>query len=456
MSDPDEKTYPLPAEDVPVTAEVDVLVAGGGPAGLAAAIAAARAGTRTLLIEQTNCLGGVATSGGHNHMSVYTRTGGGDRIVGGIPWEIARRTAEEGFGVLAGGCIDYELEPMKRLLDRMAADAGVALLYHTFYCETLVENNRAIGAVIRNKTGRTVVLAGRIIDCTGDGDAAATAGCAFEVGRPSDHACQPTTLMFTLGGLDYEKLRAFRGDDWQLRDVWAKAQADGVMEPFQNQIMGWWWTPTRPAELGINFTHMTGVDSTKAEDLTAATIEGRRQAAHALKVYRRYIPGMENAVILSTAPMLGLRESRRILGEVVVTEEDIKAARAWPDSIGMGSFFIDVHALTGPGMEDAVVWRPEAGFAYQMPYRMLVPLEVENLLVAGRCVSCTHVALGSLRVMAQCGVMGEAAGVAAAMSLRDDVPPRSLDVAKLQGALRAAGAILDDDDARAAGPFQIS
>lgn len=438
----------------PVFAEVDVLVAGGGPTGLAAGFAAARAGARTLIIEQANCLGGVATAGGHNHICILTRSGGGDRIVGGIMWEICRQAWEEGFAVVAKSNLDYELEPMKFLLDRMAAESGAAVLYHTFFCETLVENGAAVGAVIQNKTGRSVVRAKRVIDCTGDGDAAASAGCRFEIGRASDHACQPTTLMFTLGGVDYDRVRTFRGDDWKLSHVWAKAQADGVMEPIQNQIMGWWWTPTRPDQLGINFTHMTGIDSTRAEDLTRATIEGRRQAFHCLDVFRRYIPGMERAHIISTAPMLGLRESRRIMGEVVVDEDDIKAQRAWPDSIGMGSFFIDVHALKGPGMEEATVWRPAKGFAYQMPYRMLVPEKMDNLLVAGRCASCTHVALGSLRVMAQCAVMGEAAGVAAAMSVSHAVPPRKIDVAELQARLRQGGAILTDADAAVAGPIE--
>ncbi|MDD4889347.1 MAG: FAD-dependent oxidoreductase [Phycisphaerae bacterium] len=438
---------------LPVSAQVDVLVAGGGPAGLAAAIAAARAGAKTLLVEQANCLGGVGTAGGHNHICILRQWGGPNRIVGGIMWEICRRSADEGFAVVTGANLDYELEPMKFLLDRMAAEAGVTLLYHTFYCETLVEGSRAVGAIVQNKSGRSIIRARRIIDGSGDGDAAASAGCTFEVGRSSDHACQPATLMFTIGGVDWDRVKAFRGDDWKLSAVWAKAQADGVMEPIQNQIMGWWWTPSRPDQVGVNFTHMTGVDANNATDLTRATIEGRRQAFHCLDVYRRYIPGMEKAYMISTAPLLGLRESRRIIGEVVVTEDDIKSSRPWPDSIGMGAFYIDVHALKGPGLEEGEVWRPGRGFCYQMPYRMMVPLGVDNLLVAGRCVSCTHIALGSLRVIAQCAVMGEAAGVAAAISLRRDIPPRKIDVSELQTALRAAGAILTASEADAAGPI---
>lgn len=217
------------------------------------------------------------------------------------------------------------------------------------------------------------------------------------------------------------------------------------MRPFQNQIMGFWWTPTRPDQVGVNFTHINFVDATRAEDLTRATIEGRRQAYESIEVFRKYVPGMEHCYMVSTPNTVGTRESRRIIGEYVVTKDDIVSSRTFADSIGFGSFFIDIHGTRGPGMDEKT-WHPPKGFRYQIPYRAIVPVDTDNLLVAGRCLSCDHEALGSLRVMPQCGVTGQAAGVAAVLSLRHNVPPRSVDVSELQKELRRQECILTEDD----------
>ena len=443
------KTYSDPAREIPVYDEVDVLVCGGGPAGFCAAVAAARAGAKTLLVEQANCLGGIATAGGHNHLCLYTSWGSDELVVGGIPLEMARRVVDMGCGVMARGNVDFELPGMKLALEQLAAEAGVKLLYHTLFADAIVHDGRVVGACIQNKTGRQAVLARRVVDATGDADVAASAGAPYEVGRESDGACQPASLMFTLGGVDWQRTCEFRKDDYKLQHVWKAAQAAGDMEPFQNQIMGWWWTPTRPDQVGVNFTHLVGVDCTNAESITAATIEGRRQAFHMIPVFRKYVPGMEGCYLISTAALLGTRESRRIVGEVVLSDEDILRRRAWDDAVCYGSFFIDVHNCTGPGM-DGETYRPEKGFRYPIPYRCLVPKEIDNLLVAGRCISATHRALGSTRVMPQCAALGQAAGTAAALSLAADCPPRALGPAKLQSALRAAGALCTDQDIAAA------
>jgi hypothetical protein len=303
----------------------------------------------------------------------------------------------------------------------MAAEAKVDLLYHAFFCESVVESGRITGVVLQSKSGRQTVRAQRVIDCTGDGDVGASAGCPWEKGRSQDGRCQPVTLMFTIGGVDWAKVAPWR-TSYPMKDVWEKAQRDGLMEPFQTTIMGWWWTPSRPDWVGVNFTHVIHVDSTNVEDLTRATIEARRQAFHSIEVYRKIVPGMEHCYMVSTPNTIGIRESRRILGDYVLNEDDVKRQAEFPDAIGYGSFFVDIHAIDGPGM-DHTVWRPPKGFKYQIPYRILVPRGVENLLTAGRCVSCTHIALGSLRVMVPCIAMGEAAGTAAALSLRDGVPP---------------------------------
>jgi len=443
------KTHPEPARDLPVFDEVDVLVCGGGPAGFAAAVAAARTGARTLLIEQTNCLGGIATAGGHNHICLFTEWGTDVRVVGGVAYEMARRVEALGYGRISGGNVDFELDGMKLALEQMASEAGVKLLYHTLFADALVADGTVVGAAIQNKSGRRAVRARRVIDATGDADVAASAGAPYEIGRPGDGACQPATLMFTIGGVDWARVSDFRGDNHQLTDVWAAAQAAGDMEPFQSVVMGWWWTPTRPDQVGVNFTHIVGADATDAASITAATIEGRRQAFAMIPVFRKYVPGMENCYLISTAALLGTRESRRIVGRVVLTEDDLMARRDWPDAVGYGSFFIDIHNCTGPGM-DAETVRPPRGFRYAMPYRCMVPTGVDNLLVAGRCVSVTHAALGSTRVMPQCAALGQAAGTAAALSIAAGVAPADVNVEALQDRLRADGAILDEPGIAAA------
>ena len=442
------KTIPEPNREIPVIDQVDVLVVGGGPAGVSAALSAARLGARTLIVEQFSCLGGVATSGGHNHFSLYTSWSAHDeRIVGGVAEEMRRLVLEGGYGTYSGGCIDFDVEGMKLVFDRMVAQAGIGVLYYTFYCDTLMEGDMAVGGIVQNKSGRQAILAHRVIDCTGDGDAAFHAGAAFAQGRPSDGRCQPCTLMFAVAGVDWSRVTAWRVD-YQMRDTWLKAQADGIMEPFQDQIMGFWHTDVRPDQVGVNMTHLIDVDTTEAGDLTWATIEGRRQAHHLTEVFRQVVPGMEQCYLISTAPALGLRESRRIQGAVTLTADDVMNEREWEDAICYGSFFIDIHNPAGPGMSGQT-WRPAPGFHYQIPYRVMVPVKVNNLIVAGRCISTDHVALGSTRIMSTCMALGEAAGAAAMLSLHEEVLPRELDAQMLREQLRKQGAVVDKEGIKA-------
>jgi hypothetical protein len=433
---------------LPLAHDVDVLVVGGGPAGVSAGFAAARNGARTLIVEQFNCLGGVATAGGHGHICLYSAWSDRTRVVGGVTYEMGLRVAKAGYGRCTTSNVDFEIEGMKKILEEMAEESGCRLLYHTFFCDAVVEKGRVAGAVIQNKGGRQWIRARRVVDCTGDGDVAASAGCGFQTGDEETGLCQPCTLMFTIGGVEWPKVAAWR-TSYNMSEVWAKAQANGDMRPFQHVIMGFWWTPTRPDQVGINFTHVNNVDSTKAEDLTAATIEARKQAYESIAVFRKYVPGMESCYMVSTPATIGIRESRRIDGEHRLTRDEVVGQAAFPDSIGYGSFFIDIHNTKGPGMDDKT-WRPGPGFKYQIPYRILVPKGIDNLLVAGRCASCDHAALGSLRVMPQCGVMGEAAGTAAFLSLAGDLPPRRIDVQALQAQLRKQGCIVDEADIEAA------
>ncbi len=431
-------------QQLPVTYDVDVLVVGGGPAGIGAALGAARNGAKTLVIEQFNCMGGVAGAGGHGHISKYDEQGTGRRIVGGVAYEVATELVKQKFGHMNSHGVWFEVEGLKLILEQMFEKAGVQFLYHTFFCDTIVEDGVATGAVIQNKGGRQVIKAKRIIDCTGDGDVAFKAGCKFEVGRKKDQKCQPVTLMFTIGGVDWPTVEKWR-KDYAMTSVWEEAQKNGDMRPFQKTVMGFWWTPTRPDQVGVNFTHIIYIDSTKAEDLTAATVEGRKQAYECIPVFRKYVKGMENCYIVSTPSTVGIRESRRIIGDYVLNEDDVKGQREFDDNICYGSFFVDIHCIDGAGM-DHTVWRPPSGFKYHIPYRVLLPLGIENLMTAGRCVSCTHIALGSIRVMVPCIGMGEAAGTACAMSIKQDITPRELEIKKLQAQLRKQGGIIGEKD----------
>ncbi len=414
--------------------DYDVIVCGGGPAGFSAGFASARMGAKTLVIEQFNCLGGVATAGGHGHICLYSAWGTNERVVGGIIWETSERVAKAGYGVYNNASADFEVEGLKLILEQMAEECNADLLYHSLVTDAIVEDGKIQGVIVHNKNGRCEFRAKRIIDCTGDGDIAARAGCGFDFGDEETGFCQPVTLMFTIGGVDYEKVRKFRGNDYKLETVWKKAQENGDMRPFQHCIMGWWWTPTRPDQVGINFTHVNFIDATKAEDLTKATIEARKQAYETIEVYRKYVPGMENCYMISTPNTIGIRETRRIHGEYTLTKEDIVTNKFFYDSIGYGSFFIDIHGTSGPGM-DKKTYYPEKGFKYQIPYRILLPKNIDNILVAGRCASCTHEALGSLRVMPQCGVMGQAAGVASVISINQNNSPKHLNIKDLQAEL---------------------
>jgi len=430
-----------PARDVDVLGSYDVVVAGGGPAGVCAGLAAARSGMKTLLVEQFSCLGGMATAGLHQKIAVFRGAGGRPDIVGGIPREIADRAVADHEAHMRGQDLFVEVEGFKYLLDCMAEEAGLDLLYYSRVSETVLEDGRLTGLLLNTKSGTCAALARRVVDCTGDADVAFRAGCPTTHGRPEDGAMQPCTLMYRVAGVDWPAVQAYMKDDRGLTEFCRRAAEKGLMRPWQSQLMGFWWIPSRPDHVGINFTHMH-LDGTSAADLTTAAVEGRRQVREAVRAMRELIPGFEKSYLIDTASYIGIRETRRIQGEYVLTEQDVREQTIFEDSIGLGAAFIDIHNVEGPGMDRRSGFHlPEGGY-YSIPYRTLVPHGVENLLVAGRCHSATHEAAGSTRWMTQCMVMGEAAGVAAALSIEADVPSRAVAVGDLQSALRAAGAIL--------------
>jgi len=439
------KSIQEPARETPVFADIDVVVAGGGPAGVCAALASARSGKSTLLVEFGGALGGMVTTGLHQHVCIFNSAGHrGDRIIGGIPWEITQRLLARDAGVVGGGTVDLEVETTKLVLEEMMAEAGVRLLYHTLASAALVEDQCVRGITIESKSGRQAVLAGRTIDCTADADVASRAGATFHQGRDDDGLVQPVTLMFRVGGIDVDAYNAVRAKEgWKLEPTLRRAINAGDLEPFHTMMSGLWWCPQRPDQLGVNYTNLTHIDPTDAEAITEATVECRKQVHQTVAAFRKHLAGWANAYLIDTAPYMGTRESRRIQGEETLTIDDVLTCRKSDRGIAKGAFYVDVHGPTGTAQSDYGEQQLPPGDHYDIPYGCLVPKEIDNLLVAGRCISTDHTALGSMRVMFQCMATGEAAGVAATLSIDARCSPRQLDVGKLRAELKSRNVLVD-------------
>lgn len=430
----------LPAREIPVEGEYDVIVVGGGPAGVGAAIAAARNGAQTLLMERFGALGGMATTGLLQGWLYLTVSGGGERTVAGILQELIDRGQAGGWCRDSGSVAVFNAEALKRELDILAAEAGVDVLFHAFAADAVSEDGRVAGVVAATKQGPWAFLGRVTIDCTGDGDIAAWAGADYEMGRPLDGLCQPVTLMAFVAGLDMERVADYRRQDPRMKNMLARAVQAGDMDPFETVMHGIQPDPLLPGYAYLNDTAIRRVDATNPRDMTRAEVEGRKQAHQLVQVFRKYLPGGEDAVLVATAATVGVRESRRIMGDYVLDVHDVLNCRKFADGIARNAFMIDVHDPEGGGNWNSR-FLPRGGW-HHIPYRCLLPRGLENILVAGRCVSATHEALASIRVMAQCIAMGQAAGTAAALACAAGVSPRQVDVAELQDTLRAQGAIV--------------
>ena len=422
--------------DVPVLDLYDVVVVGGGPSGIASALSAARRNVRVLLIESYGFLGGMWTMGMVCPLFDHENKGG-------ICRELVDDINALGAGVQNGPDIwNFDIEIMKRLLDQKMEKAGIDVMLHTHFAAPVMVGSTIVGVIVENKGGRSAFRSKLVIDCTGDGDVAFRAGVPCEIGRPEDGKTQPMTLMFRMSNLDYEQdyytQRHYEGNELiQMIDE-ALAKAGITDYPFNYRRPCVLKLPGHKTAL-CQTTHIRNRLSTDPNDLTAAEIEGRQLVREFFTLLKTYVPEFKNAQLDATGPHIGIRESRRVMGEYLITIEDIRAHRTFDDGILTPTFWVDVHQIDG--IDQNHQNDSELSVYYQIPYRCLVPLNVEGLLVAGRCISGTHLAHASYRVTGDCVAMGQAAGTAAALCLEDGLSPRTLDGKRVVSAMESDGAI---------------
>lgn len=425
-------TYQEPGREIPVMAQADVVVIGSGPAGVSAAIVAAREGASVVLVEQTGNVGGIATEGLMSHWTGNTK--------GGFYEELIARSADTDS---PDGGQRYIINPerLKTVLLEMLEEAGVELFLYTFACAPVMEGDSIRGVIVENKSGRGVLMGKIIIDASGDGDIAARAGAPYTLGRETDHKMQPVTIMFKVAGVDTEK-GVFPGcfeDHLEIPagDIQSVGR-ENLPAPAGHVLL---YRTTLPGVVTCNMTNCTGIDGTKAEDLTRATVICRKQMDAIVTFLRQFVPGFESCYLISSASLIGVRETRHFAGEATLTQEDILAARVFPDWVVTKAHFnFDIHNMTGDGLDETGV---QKGFAqpegYTIPYGCFVPQRVENLYLAGRNISGTHMAHSNYRVMPICANMGQAVGVAAALCATKGCTPRKLDVRAVQERLRRLG-----------------
>jgi len=448
-------------QQIQVADEADVLVTGGGPAGLAAAIAAARNGARTLLVERYGFLGGNLTAGLVGPCMTSYSLDGRTQLIKGIFEEMILRMETLGAAmhpskVQAGseysGFIVYghdkvtpfSPEAVKQVAMDMCLEAGVVLRLHTFVVDALVDGGALTGIVVASKSGLEALRATAAVDCSGDGDVAAYAGVPFEIGRQSDGLTQPMTLFFRVAGVDDERVKEYvrtHPDDYRpFASLVQQARQRGEF-PIPRRGIGLY----RTLETGvwrINTTRIQHRLGTSVTDLTQAEIEGRHQVQSLLRFFRGYLPGFERSELLDTATQVGVRETRRIAGEYTLTLEDLVEGKQFEDVIALAGYPVDIHSPTDDGGGSSEQWH--TANIYEIPYRSLVPQSIDGLLVAGRCISATHEALGAVRVMPPAFAMGQAAGTAAALAVERGIPPRRVSVPELQRLLVEQGAYIGD------------
>lgn len=450
-----------PSRTIPVRTSVDVLIVGGGPSGIMAAEAAAGDGLNVMLIESKSFLGGNLTMG----LPILGFLGQkGNLITQGLAQKFIEKLKNKDAASDHRPCPLHvsltivDSEEVKTMALEMLLEKNVEILFYTFCVDVVKEKDEIKGVIIESKSGREAILAKVVIDCTGDADVAYKAGVPCKKGNENG-GMQPPTLMFCMKGVNVRKLRLsiaddpnrydmdiipnefFRKDDnfitVGLRGNIKRAIQDGLKIPTERTIL---ISGLADDEIWVNMSRISGVDGTDTDSLTYGEIEGRRQMKDIRKYLIEYVPGFENAYLDRVAPFLGIRETRRIVGKYVLTQDDILNCRKFDDAVAVASYPIDIHHPQGGGC--TLMW---CGDCYDIPYRSLIPLNIENLIVAGRSISTTHEALSSIRVMAPCMLMGEAAGRAAKIAIKKGIYPSRINVKELQKKIVSAGGYLRVD-----------
>lgn len=443
------KTFIEKSREIAVVGGYDVVVCGGGTAGFPAAIAAAREGQRVALIERYGFLGGVPA---YCIMPAWHRL---HEFNVGLLSEFMTKVSQMNMGPDPLDCQHTEPECIKALSMDMVIEAGVEVHLHTLVTDVIIEDNALVGVITESKSGRRAFMGKAFVDATGDGDVAALAGVPFAKGN-DEGVTQGMTLRIRVGGIDFERYLDWAQANPQYYGAMAsklphirQLAAQGKpfflgcdIAPLLQQAPNADELPTksyfngssiRRNELSLNCTRVYGLDGTREEDLTSAEISCRNQAIALYKFLRDTIPGFENAMLIETAPQIGVRESRRILGEYMLTQEDCRAGRRFDDEIALNPISFDLH--------DANYSCESLHNRVGIPFRCLVPQKIDNLLIAGRCISTDHIANSSVRRMHTCFHVGQVAGVAAAMAARRGVAVRKMEFADLRGRLTALGCI---------------
>ncbi|UVI33201.1 FAD-dependent oxidoreductase [Paenibacillus spongiae] len=419
----------------------DVVVLGGGAAGVMAAAAAARNGAKVLLVEGQNCLGGSRTATGvDTFYGFFTPGKSPKKIVGGIPDEIVNRLKEENklferqntYG--AGTGLTYDVEALKIAYEDLVQSSGCQLLFHTTACHVEAEDGRVSSVWLANKAGITEVKAKYFVDTTGDADIVARAGGRFDAGSESEPNQSLSTIFF-MGNVDLEKAKTVSHE--QMVNLMKEANES---KEFQlPRIDGSYHRTPNPGVIQANMVRVKNIDATDPYSLTKAEIEGRKQVQQYANFLKAKVAGFENAFLMSTSQYIGVRETRKIEGHYVLTEDDVVSGRKFKDSIACCGAPVEDH---NPGEGTRWVYVADEGH-YHIPYRSLVPQKLKNVIVAGRCLSATHGAQASARNSAQAMAMGQAAGTAAAIAFATNRDFADVDIDKLRQTLAQQHAIID-------------
>lgn len=469
----DAELVTLPARQARRAARVDVVVCGGGPAGIGAAVGAAEAGAEVALVERYGFLGGNATAAlVMPLMSFHTQKhhrekrgdtsllptdhGEGDPVIAGVLQRMLLQLVQHGGAIApsidTGYTVPFDPEAFKSIALNLLDDAGVRFLFHAFASDALLDHGRVKGVVLETKSGPLVIESKVVVDCTGDADVAARGGAACEVGRDEDGLTQPMTLMARIGDFDRNQFAAYVREhpgQWRgvhgLWDLVKQATDAGELKLPREDIL--FFATPHEHEVALNCTRVNRVLGIDVWDLTHAELTARRQLRMIEKFLRSRVPGFEKGYVIQSGVQVGVRETRRIVGDYQLTVDDILGARKFDDVIARGTYPVDIHSPTGKG---TVLKHLPPGEAYDIPLRALLPKGLDGVLVAGRAISGTHEAHSSYRVMPISMATGQGAGVCAALAAKRGCPPREVDMREVQAELRRQGASLEWPPARAA------